>query len=122
MRRVHEQWHRVVETLQARLPLLAALLEAAGPDVLAYFAFPRAHWTRTCSNNSLERFIKEVKRHTDVIGIFPNTAEVMRLVGAVLAEQHGERQVGRRYLSMEPLTKLNEEVDLLETPALVAVN
>ena len=118
----HEQWHRVVETLRARFPRLAALLEAAEADVLAYLAFPRAHWTKIWSNNPLERLIKEVKRRTDVIGIFPNTAAVVRLVGAVLAEQHEEWQVGRRYLSMESLTRLMEEVEPTAPPALVAVS
>lgn len=89
--------------------------------MLAYLAFPRAHWTKTWSNNPRERLIKEVKRLTDVIGIFPNTAAVVRRAGAVLAEQDEEWQAGRRYLSMESLKKIAEEVGLTETPALVAV-
>ena len=101
------QWRQVADGFRAKWPRLADLMDAAEDEVLAYLAFPPDHWRQIWSTNPLERLNKEVKRRSDVVGIFPNAAPVARLTGAILSEQHDEWQAGRRYFSAESLAKVS---------------
>ncbi len=109
-KQVWAQHARVVEQLTDRFADAANMLIDMAPDLLAFTAFPVEHWTAIRSNNPQERLNKELRRRTDVVGIFPNRAAVIRLVGAVLAEQHDEWAVARRYMSAETLTKARMRV------------
>jgi len=121
---VWAQHGRMVEQLTERFPAAAELLAEAGPDVLAFATFPREHWRQIWSNNPQERLNREVRRRTDVVGIFPDRAAVVRLVGAVLAEQHDEWLVARRYLSAESLKAAQMAISEPKevTPALAAAS
>jgi len=97
------QWRSVADQLRDKFPKLAALMDEAENDVLAFMTFPRAHWTQIYSTNPLERLNAEIKRRTRVVGIFPNDASITRLVGAMMLEQNDESSLNRRYMQLEGL-------------------
>lgn len=101
-----EQWRAVADQLREKFPKLAELMDEAEMDVLAFMGFPKAHRMQIHSTNPLERLNAEIKRRTNVVGIFPNEAAIIRLVGALLLEQNDEWQLNRRYMQLEGLQLL----------------
>ena len=109
--------------LRERFPAVADYLADAQDDLLAFTAFPSEHWTKIRSNNPQERLNKEIRRRTDVVGIFPDRSSAIRLIGAVLAEQHDEWAEGRRYLGLDVLTRsqtVNADEEVTTEPATIA--
>lgn len=106
------QWDVIADALREKQPKLGALMDASREDVLAYMDFPREHWPQIASTNPLERVNREIKRRADVVGIFPNEASIMRLIGAVLFEQNDEWQTSSRYMMVEAFARIDtEEID-----------
>jgi transposase-like protein len=112
------QWRQVADQMRPKLPKLAAIMDEAEDDVLAYMTFPKAHWTKLHSTNGIERLNAEIKRRTEVVGIFPNEAAIKRLIGALLLEQNDEWAVQRcRYMTLATMSEVSDDT----MPVLAAV-
>ena len=115
----NQQWEQVADACREKFPKLAGMMDSSREDVLAYMAFPKEHWAQISSTNPLERVNKEIKRRADVIGIFPNDAAVIRLVGALMLEQNDEWAVSRRYMTLETLGSVSHN-PIVSLPAVAA--
>jgi putative transposase len=105
------QWRKIADQLRPTLPKLGRFMDEAETDVLAYMSFPQEHWVKIHSTNGLERLNGEVKRRTDVVGIFPNDEAIFRLVGSILLEQNDEWAVQRgRYMTLETIAGLSDDL------------
>lgn len=113
---MHAQFDRVVDALAEKLPTVADHLEQARADILAFTTFPKEIWRQIWSNNPNERLNREIRRRTDVVGIFPDRTSIIRLVGAVLAEQHDEWAEGRRNLGLDVLARAQAVNTTKEVP------
>jgi transposase-like protein len=115
-----QQWRHVADQIRPKVPKLAALLDEAETDVLAYMSFPAAHRAKLHSTNPLERVNGEIKRRAEVVGIFPNEAAITRLVGAILLEQNDEWAVQRaRYMTLETIAPISDD-PIISLPAMAS--
>ena len=117
---VHAQFERLLDYVEAKLPEVHDHLDAARADILAFTAFPKDVWTQIWSNNPAERLNREIRRRTDAVGIFPTREAIVRLVGAVLAEQTDEWAEGRRYLGLEVLARCRVSIVATTDPQIGA--
>jgi putative transposase len=115
------QLKRIVLELEKRFPKAAGILDSAAADLLSHMHFPSSHWRRIRSTNPLERLNREIRRRTDVVGIFPNRSATTRLAGAILLEQHEDWMTGKRYFSEQSMSKLYESVTQKSSAEVAAI-